>query len=93
MGATGGILGLRKSGQFSVRTHVRKMRQNLRENRGMSGDLNFVLSRSPQQRRHEKGGEMLRIGTRLVPNHKIPKGLNLNACCKLLILLVSRGGI
>ncbi len=31
--------GLRKSGQFSVRTHVRKMRQNLKENRGMSGDL------------------------------------------------------
>ncbi len=30
---------LRKSGQFSVRTHVRKMRQNLRKLRGMSGDL------------------------------------------------------
>ena len=30
---------LRKSGQFSVRTHVRETPQNLRKNRGMSGDL------------------------------------------------------
>ena len=30
-----------KSGQFSVRTHVRKTRQNLRKLRGMSGDLNL----------------------------------------------------
>jgi len=32
---------LRKSGQFSVRTYVRKMRQNLRKMRGMSGDLDL----------------------------------------------------
>lgn len=40
MEAPGAICGLRKSGQFSGRTHVRKMRQNPRKNRGMSGDLN-----------------------------------------------------
>ena len=33
------IWGTEKSGQFSVRTHVRKMRQNLRKLRGMSGGL------------------------------------------------------